>query len=205
MYKVPVAKEGIWFIVIPVCLGLPFLFTGMFWLGIILFLPGIFCAYFFRDPERVITDDKALVLCPADGRVMEICEEDGCKVIRIFMSVLNVHIQRAPFSGVIKSVEHKPGRFLHAMSPNACVENEQNIITIYTDNGEYKIKQIAGILARRIVCCVKPGDSTKKGDRIGMIRFGSQVDITCPVTVEITVRPGERVVGGKTVIGKLEG
>ncbi len=163
-----------------------------------------FFAYFFRDPARIIPAGEKSIIAPADGKIIEIYKENGGSRIKIFMSVFNVHIQRAPVAGVISAVEYKPGKFLHAMSPNAYVENEQNIITIAADNGNFKVIQIAGILARRIVCRVKPGDKVQKGDKIGMIRFGSQVDIYMPESVEIAVNPGQKTTGGRTLIGSLK-
>ncbi|MDD5022185.1 MAG: phosphatidylserine decarboxylase family protein [Endomicrobiaceae bacterium] len=204
MSKSFIVKEGYPFILIPLCIGALLMGIGIFWMGILFILTSIFCAYFFRDPARIIPDGEKSVIAPADGKVIEISKENGGSQIKIFMSVLNVHVQRAPVSGVISAVEYKPGKFLHAMSPNACVENEQNIITIAVDGENFKVKQIAGVLARRIVCWVKLGDKVQKGDKIGMIRFGSQVDIFVPESVKIMVKPGQKTIGGKTLIGSLK-
>ena len=201
-------KEGWPFIFIPLVLGILILsvFRGStpYALGVLLIVFGSFSAFFFRDPVRSIRDDAGLILSPADGTVMEISEEDGAKCVKIFLSVFNVNLQRSPVEGVVKSVEYRPGKFLPAMRQEAHILNEQNIITIETKDGEYKVKQIAGILARRVVSWVRRGDKVSKGQKIGLIKFGSQVDVYFPKgsPAEIVVAKGDKVVSGITVLAR---
>jgi len=180
---------------------------GFFLFAALFFLFGLFLLYFFRDPERKINQDEKHILAPADGKVMEVMEENGRKTIRIFMSPLDVHIQRAPVRGIVESVEYKKGKFLQAFRKQASVENEQNIIRLGGDAGGLEIKQIAGVLARRIECWVKPGQRLGQGERLGMIKLGSQVDLTLSAglskIVVLKVKQGEKVQAGKTVIGDI--
>lgn len=201
-----IAKEGIPFIVIPLVLGISAILLGRFWVypGAVLVLLALFCCYFFRDPSRNVLQDNRLVISPADGRVMEITKEGDSKVIRIFLSVFNVHLQRAPITGTVTSMEYKPGKFLPAMDKAAHIENEQNIIKIKNQQGEYVVKQIAGILARRVVSWVKQGDEIKMGQHIGLIKFGSQVDISMPGAADIKVKEGDKVTGGLTVLAEFK-
>ncbi|OGS18284.1 MAG: phosphatidylserine decarboxylase [Elusimicrobia bacterium RIFOXYA2_FULL_40_6] len=194
-----IAKDGLPFISGFGILGICLWFLSVP-LGVISWVLAGFCLYFFRDPNRIVPKDNVMVLSPADGKVMEITEENDKKIIRIFLSIFNVHIQRSPFSGTIKSIEYKPGKFLPAMSKNACIVNEQNIFTIDTVYGEIEIRQIAGIIARRVVAWVKPGEAIEAGQRIGIIKFGSQVDICLPAKAEILVKASEKVKGGNSII-----
>ena len=171
-------------------------------LGILALALGAFIAFFFRDPKREISRNDNHIISPADGTVLEVSEHGGAKTIRIFLSVFNVHLQRAPVSGTIKNVEYKPGKFLPAMKPEAHVENEQNIITMETPKGNYVVKQIAGILARRVISWVKAGDSVALGQKIGFIKFGSQVDLTLPASADVKVKTGDKVRGGLTVLAE---
>src|SRR3989339_694674 len=191
------AKEGIPFIFIPLALGVLFLILGHGWTipgGIALIL-GLFCAFFFRDPARTIPPEEKAILSPCDGTVMYVGEEDGKKVIRTFLSIFNVHIQRASVQGVVKKVEYRPGKFLPAMNAKAHIENEQNSITVETPSGDYEIVQIAGIIARRIACRVRAGDRLQKGQQVGLIRFGSQVDLYLPSAVTVKVKAGDKITG----------
>jgi phosphatidylserine decarboxylase len=204
-----IAKEGCVFVVIPVIAGILFLlfFKSVFlvFFGWLFILTGIFCAFFFRDPARKIPAGENLVLSPCDGTVMETSVEKDVKVIRVFLSVFNVHIQRSPVSGLLKNVEYRPGRFLPANKPEAHMVNEQNIFTIQTKKGSLIIvKQIAGILARRVVAWSKAGDSLQAGDKIGLIKFSSQVDLHLPLSAGIKVKPGDKINGRETIIGEFE-
>jgi len=203
-----IPKEGYVFVVVPVAIGVIFLFfTGNIFsvpCGTLFLLIGAFCAFFFRDPSRKIPLGENLVLSPGDGTVMEAGEVKGEKVIRVFLSVFNVHIQRSPVAGTVKSVEYRRGKFLKANDAQAHIVNEQNIFTIETAKGVVIVKQIAGILARRVVAWSRAGDVLKSGDKIGLIKFGSQVDIHLPLSARITVKPGDRVTAGETVIGEFE-
>lgn len=202
-----IVKEGYQFIIVPLILGLVFLIAGR---GIILIamvtlcvLVSLFCLYFFRDPEIEITRGDNLILSPCNGMVLEVSENETEKVIRVFLSVLDVHLQRSPVPGKVKSVEYKSGKFLKAIEPQAHIVNEQNIITIENESGKYLVKQIAGILARRCVSWVKPGDVLKPGDKIGMIKFSSQVDLHIPRNTDIKVSRGDKVVSGVTIFATL--
>lgn len=198
-----IANEGWPFILIPLCAGVLFFVFGRssaaFYAGGIFVALALFCAYFFRNPERSAPQDDRLVISPCDGTVMEVTEENGVKVIRTFLSVLNVHIQRSPCSGTVKSVQHCPGKFLPAMDARACTENEQIVTVIDSPKGEIVVKQIAGILARRCVSWMKPGDTVAMGQRIGLIKFGSQVDVDLPKNADIKVKAGDKVAAGITI------
>lgn len=200
-----IVKEGIPFILLPIIFGSVLIYLGRYWVypGFIVLLLGIFCIYFFRDPSRNVPDAGNVILSPGDGRVMEVKEEDGKKVIRIFLSVFNVHLQRAPVSGKVTGVEYRRGKFLPAMMSNAHKINEQNVITIKHPKGDFVVKQIAGILARRVVSWVKPQDEISAGEKIGLIRFGSQVDLYVPNTAVVKVKAGDDVVAGETIIGEI--
>jgi phosphatidylserine decarboxylase len=202
-----ISSEGMPFIAIPAAAGVFFFIAGRGPLavvaGIVCVTLSLFCAFFFRDPARTIPVDARYMVAPCDGTVMEITEENGQKVVRVFLSVFNVHIQRSPVAGTVTNVEYRPGRFLPAMDPQAHAVNEQNIITIATPAGEYVVKQIAGILARRVVAWVKPGDTLAQGQKIGLIKFGSQVDLHMPTQAKVRVAIGGRVVGGETIVAEL--
>ncbi len=175
--------------------------------GIVFLVLAAFCLFFFRDPERKVVVDPRFIIGPADGRVLDVvpCDEGpfkGGHLVRIFLSVFNVHIQRAPIKGRVETVTYKKGRFLDARDPRAHVENEQNSVLLSGPQGKMIVTQIAGLIARRIVCWVKEGDELKQGDRYGLIRFGSQVDLVLPATANVRVAVGEKIVGGETVIAE---
>jgi len=170
--------------------------------GFFMLIAGFFI-YFFRDPDREYPEGEGIVLSPADGRIMDIVQNRENTTIKIFMSPLDVHIQRAPVSGMIESVEYMPGKFLRAYEPAASLENEKNTIKMRDDKLEqFEVVQIAGIMARRIVCWVKENSRVSRGERIGMIKLGSQVNLKMPSRVRVQVKPGERVVAGVTVVGR---
>jgi phosphatidylserine decarboxylase len=180
-------------------------------LALVCFLATAFCAYFFRDPARVIPQGDGLILSPADGRILEIIEgQDSIAtepvwILRIFLSVFEPHLQRSPFAGRVRAIRYKTGKFLDARHPQAPFENEQNRIEIVSDSGKYilVVTQIAGLIARRIVCWVKEGQQVKAGERIGLIRFGSQVDVVMPKTSKLRVKTGDFVTAGDTVLAEL--
>ncbi len=178
----------------------------MNWVGGICIFLGVFVLYFFRDPQRVIPQDPAAVVSPADGRVVEIVEEawEGRpgRRISIFLAVWDVHVQRAPVTGTIRRVDYRPGKFFAAMRARASVENEQNVFTVSTPRGEIMFKQIAGWIARRVVSWKAAGDAVTRGERVGMIRFGSRVDVWLPPEAEITVRKGQHVAGGSDILAQ---
>ena len=178
-----------------------FLLLGWVCLGIAL-LVGLF----FRDPHRQIPAEKGLVLAPADGKVLDLAKQsDGTTRVSIFLSLLDVHINRSPIGGTIREVRYEPGRFRMAFDRRASVENERNVLTVANGSLTVRFSQIAGILARRIVCWKKPGDEVESGERIGLIRFGSRVDVFVPDNVTLELNRGDRVRGGSTVIGRVVG
>jgi len=173
-----------------------------FALGCVLIIFALFCMYFFRDPKIEITQGEGLILSPCNGTVMEVTEEGEQKIIRVFLSIFSVHLQRSPVSGTVVDVTHKDGKFYAAWNPLAQSQNEQNIITIQSEDGVYVVRQIAGLVARRCVSWVKKGDTLKIGDKIGMIKFSSQVDLHLPKTAVINLKPADKTKAGITVMGK---
>lgn len=169
-------------------------------IGSILIVFALFCMFFFRDPKIKITQGEGIILSPCNGTVLEVTEEEHEKIVRVFLSVFSVHLQRSPVDGDVLDVKHKPGKFLAAWDPRAHVENEQNIISIQSDCGVFVVRQIAGLVARRCVSWVKTGDRLKAGDKIGMIKFSSQVDLHLPKTTTVVVQPGEKTRAGITII-----
>jgi phosphatidylserine decarboxylase len=173
--------------------------------GFFLFVAA-FSLAFFRDAERTIPKTEDL-LSPADGTVTEVATVDGegygkGKVIRIFLSVFDGHIQRSPAAGKVTAITYTPGLFLNAMDPKAAFMNEANAVEILTARGRILVKQIAGLIARRIVCRVRVNDELEAGERIGLIRYGSQVDLYVPMDVEVTVKEGDKVRAGLTSMAK---
>jgi phosphatidylserine decarboxylase len=176
------------------------------WTALPLFLLGAFCAWFFRDPERLVPVGP-VALSPADGRVMQVVQEgDRQTRISIFLNIFNVHVNRSPISGVIADITYKPGRFLVASRAIASAENEQNVITVRAADGTKVVfKQIAGLIARRIVCTKRVGDFVQAGERIGLIKFGSRVDVIVGPEWRVEVSPGARVSAGSSVLARRAG
>lgn len=199
-------NEGYRFGAPPLLLGLAALPLGFYWAGSILIFLGAFVFYFFRDPERAAPADPDLVVAPGDGRVVVIAEEplDGTlgKRVSIFLSVWDVHVNRSPFAGTLRKIEYRPGRFYAAMRARASEENEQNIFLLDTDRGTLMFKQIAGWIARRVVSWKEPGAAVRTGERIGMIRFGSRMDVWLPCEAEILVKKGQFVAAGATPLAR---
>jgi phosphatidylserine decarboxylase len=202
-------KEGYYF-------GLPLLILGgaaylaqYTIVAVALVCLALFVFSFFRDPERVIPSEPGAIVSPGDGRVVVVTDEENAgrpgKRISIFLAVWNVHVNRAPASGVIISMEYRPGKFLAAMRERASLENEQNVFTLSTDAGEMVFKQIAGLIARRVVSWKEEGERVARGERIGLVRFGSRVDVWLPKDAEILVRVGENVKGGSSVLARWPG
>ena len=180
-------------------------------IAIIFTLIFLLSVYFFRDPNRKSPAGDNLVLSPADGRVVEIVNENENLFVKepvvrvsIFLSVFNVHVNRIPISGQVAYFDYKKGKFLAAFKRNASIENEQTIIGIQTPHGRVLFKQIAGFIARRIVCNIRLGDKVTGGDRFGIIKFGSRADIMMPQNgTTILVKKGQTVKAGQTIIGKI--
>lgn len=199
-----IVKESIPYIVVPLLLAAGAAALGFWWVAAILILVTLFMAFFFRDPKRVPPSDTDVVVSPADGKVTRISSAgDGSTVISIFLSPFDVHINRSPIPGKIVDVLYSPGKFLMATNEKASLVNEQNALTIQGEKITVVCKQIAGILARRIVCWKAEGDSLGLGERFGMIKFSSRTDVLLPANVRVTVKEGDRVRGGTTVIGRI--
>ncbi len=166
-----------------------------------LFVLALFCLYFFRDPERAIPDGPVAV-SPADGKVVAIRSDQTPARISIFLNIFDVHVNRAPIAGKIGKVEYTKGQFLVASREVASSQNERNTVTIRGDGTDVSFAQIAGLIARRIVFWKKPGDDVAKGERVGLIKFGSRVDVFLGPEWEITVQPGEHVKGGSSILAR---
>ena len=200
-------KDGFRFALPPLVLGVVLMIFRWWW-GAIFVALGLFVLYFFRDPERQIPGEPGAVVSPADGRVVEVVDEPlgdrPGKRISIFLSVFDVHVNRAPVAGQVRRVDYHRGAFMAAWKEKASSANEQNAITIATPAGEMTFKQIAGWVARRILCWTRIGDEVRIGQRIGMIRFGSRVDVWLPADAEILVQRGQHVAGGATQIARWQ-
>jgi len=210
-YGIPVAAEGWPFILPLAAVTLLFFLLGWKSPGFSLLALTLFVLFFFRDPERTLPEGKGVVVSPADGRVIvikDIFEPDylkqDVKQISIFLSVFNVHVNRAPVGGSVEVVKYNPGKFHVASVDKASLDNEQTAMVISDGKNKILVKQIAGLIARRIVCYAKPGDALKSGERYGLIRFGSRVDLFLPKTAEVRVKVGDRIKGGRDVIGVLK-
>lgn len=170
-------------------------------------LLGAFCLWFFRDPEREIPTESGAIVSPGDGKVTEVAIVNSGGIsqrrISIFLNVFNVHVNRSPITGVIRDVHYQQGKFLNALKANCAEENEQNIVTVEGDGRTVVFKQIAGLIARRIVCTVKAGDTVARGQRIGLIKFGSRVDVVFDSDAGIQVKVGDHVKGGATILAML--
>ena len=203
------AREGIPFVLIGLFIAIAFIFLGLWWLAAVFIALAAFTAFFFRDPEREITTDANLVVSAADGRVTRIEKlnperADSPNVVSVFLSIFDVHINRAPIAGEVTEVVYSKGRFVIATRDDASQINEQNALTIKNERLTVVCKQIAGVVARRIICWKRAGDRVALGERFGLIRFGSRTDLILPPEVEIAVKVGDKVHGGVTIIGRLQ-
>ena len=210
--ELPMASEGYPFILFSgfatlICSLLGFPIPAL----ICLLLTG-FVTYFFRDPCRVLPDEQGAIVCPADGKVIVVREVDDDRFLQqrvmkisIFMDVFNVHVNRIPFAGTVERVVLSPGKFYAADKDAAVLNNEFCAVTIHTPgNHRYTVVQIAGLIARRIVCRAEKGDQVVAGQRFGLIRFGSRVDLYLPLSTQVRVSEGQKVTAGETVLGILE-
>jgi phosphatidylserine decarboxylase len=203
-------KEGYWF-------GLPPLVVGGVLLavrtplsvafGAVLVFLALFVFSFFRNPDRKIPMEPGVVVSPADGRVVVVKDEENAgrpgKRISIFLAIWNVHVNRSPAAGTIAKLEYKPGKFLAAWAEKASLENEQNVFTLSSEYGEIVFKQIAGWVARRVVSWKKTGDTVGRGELVGLVRFGSRVDVWLPEGAEVAVKVGDNVKGGSSVVARM--
>ena len=193
---------------VPAALAVIVLVLGFWPVALAFGILGAFMAFFFRDPTRQPPTDANVVVAPADGRVtrvkpVEAGDDISATVLSIFLSPLDVHINRAPIAGEITNVSYTRGKFLMATNENASLVNEQNALTIEGEKITVVCKQIAGILARRIVCWKRAGERVALGERFGLIKFSSRTDVVLPASVEVTVAEGARVQGGTTIIGRI--
>jgi phosphatidylserine decarboxylase len=210
--KLPLAREGFPFIFIGI--GITVILAAFCWttLSIITSVITLFVIYFFRDPERHPLGEENAVVSPADGRILEfrtVTGKDGPMgrpsiKVSIFMNVFNVHVNRIPIAGTIKEISYHPGKFLSADLDKASEQNENNRITLeMNDSREIMVIQIAGLVARRIACWIRKGDTVKTGQRFGLIRFGSRLEVFLPEDSHVAVQVGQKVKAGETVIGFL--
>jgi len=209
---VPFAKEGIPFIAAPAGVTLLAGWVGRPIVAIGAALLTLFVAWFFRNPARVVPQAPRLVVAPGDGKVIAIEEEFEPKFLKdrsvrltIFLNVFDVHINRIPCDGVVEDVQYQPGLFLVASRPDATLRNEQNAVMIRTSEGAKVLcVQVAGLIARRIVCWISSGNQAVRGERFGLIRFGSRMDTFLPIGTCLRVSVGDRVKGGETILGELQ-
>lgn len=196
------------FLIIAVILGAAaFVFPSVYlWIGVVVFtLIAFFMAYFFRDPERVISSEADIIVSPADGRVTRVEENENGKFISIFLSPVDVHINRSPIAGKITKISYITGRKKPATSDQASIVNERNSLTIEGEKITVVCTQIAGILARRIVCWKKEGDTLAPGERFGLIKFSSRTDLQMPPNVDVLVKVDDKVKGGETIVARIIG
>lgn len=196
-------KEGIPFVMVPLIAAVILAVFGFWILAGVLAALALFMAFFFRDPARTVPTDESIVVSAADGRVTRIDETDEGKLVSVFLSPLDVHINRSPIAGLVRSVTYIAGKKMPATSNQASFVNERNSLTIEGTKITVVCTQIAGILARRIVCWSKEGDNLDLGQKFGLIKFSSRTDLLMPKNVEIMVGIGDRVRGGETVIARI--
>lgn len=195
---------GLGFVVVAV---IAWYVSHMLWLVALPVVLALFFLWFFRDPSRTVPQEPGLIVSPGDGKVEEVewieFPDGGRLRMTIFLNVFDVHVNRVPVGGVVTLAEHHEGQFMNAMKPESAVHNEQTLITV--DAGGYTVsfKQIAGLLARRIVCNLKVGDRVERGQRMGLIKFGSRVDVLMPAETNPHVKVGDRVKGGSSILGQL--
>ncbi|MCX7817385.1 MAG: phosphatidylserine decarboxylase family protein [Syntrophales bacterium] len=207
----PILKEGMPFIIPLIFLTLIAAICRFPFLAVLLGVSTLFVSWFFRNPERNIPSNPALILAPADGRIIKV--ENGvthemlgepCRKVSIFMNVFNVHVNRAPCGGLVEDISYRKGQFFAANLDRAVFENEQNALLLRREDGKkLVVVQIAGLVARRIVCWVTRGTEVLRGQRFGMIKFGSRLDVYLPVETRILVKVGDRVLAGESPIGEL--
>lgn len=209
--EIPIAQEGLPFILFCAFVTLIIAVLGYAPLALLALLVTFFVTWFFRNPCRILPADHDALICPADGKVIAVKEMFDERFLRkevvrisIFMNVFNVHVNRVPFAGTVERILFKPGKFYAADKHQAALHNEHCAMIVNTKAQQrYVIVQIAGFIARRIVCWVEPGDNLTGGQQYGLIRFGSRVDLYLPQRTKITVKKGQKVRAGETVLGKM--
>jgi len=206
--RIPLAREGYPFILASIFVTIVTWLAGLCVAGYIFLGITVFIVSFFRDPERDIPSGEDSIVSPADGKVIVVRRVTEGRILKaeaiqisIFMNVFNVHVNRVPASGRVSEVFYNPGKFFSADKDKASLENEQNALLIEAENGKkFAVNQIAGLIARRIVCYAKEGDAVEKGRRFGMIRFGSRLDVYLPVDCRANVKEGDKVKAGSTIL-----
>jgi len=206
--RIPLAREGYPFILASIFVTIVTWLAGLCVAGYIFLGITVFIVSFFRDPERDIPSGEDSIVSPADGKVIVVKRVTEGRILKaeaiqisIFMNVFNVHVNRVPASGRVSEVFYNPGKFFSADKDKASLENEQNALLIEAENGKkFAVNQIAGLIARRIVCYAKKGDMIEKGKRFGMIRFGSRLDVYLPVDCRVNVKEGDRVLAGSSIL-----
>ena len=206
-FFVPILDDGWRFIAIFAVVTFLAALTGLAWLFWPLMVLTLWSIYFFRDPPRRIPQTSHVIVSPADGKVTDLSVVTSAGIprnrISIFLNVFNVHVNRSPIAGVIRDVRYQRGKFLNAMAANSAEENEQNIVTVEGEGHTVVFKQIAGLIARRIIFTRKVGDTVARGERIGLIKFGSRVDVLLDRNVSLQIKIGDRVMGGESVLALL--
>lgn len=197
-------------IIPPTLVGVGLVLAGWHWVGAFLLFSALGVAFFFRDPHRAPSAFSGAVVSPADGRIVSVAEIDEPDYLRtpgrrisVFMSLFNVHVNYAPVTGQVEFLLHRKGAFRRAYLPEASVKNENNSIGIRSEQHRLMVRQIAGTVARRIVCKVRKGDRVQSGEKIGLIKFGSRVDVFVPLEWEVLVKEGDRVKGGITQLARI--
>jgi phosphatidylserine decarboxylase len=208
--RIPIVADGYRFIIPLAIITVGLALSPLVWLAGVSGLLLLFVLNFFRDPDRDIPNEEGVIVSPGDGKIVEIIEEkdpmldEPYRRVSIFLNVFNVHVQRIPVGGRIGQVKYNKGKFLNAASHKASLENEQNAMIIDTGKQKVLVKQIAGLIARRIVCWAKEGDNYSLGQRYGLIRFGSRVDLFLQLSAEVKVSLGDHVSGVSSIIGYLK-
>ncbi len=204
MKQLPMVRDGYFYgLFMAVAAGLLAWLAGWPW-AIVPVLLGVFFLWFFRDPERAITSEPGAIVSPADGKVTDVSpvQVNGVRRTRIsiFLNVFDVHVNRSPIAGVIQDVRYQRGKFMNAMNPACAEDNEQNAVTVEGEGQVLVFKQIAGLLARRIVFTKKIGEQVSRGERVGLIKFGSRTDVILDAAAHVQIKVGDRVKGGSTVL-----
>jgi phosphatidylserine decarboxylase len=210
--EMPIAKEGFPFILFCGFATLTCSISGFYAVSLAGLLTTFFVTWFFRDPSRILPPDDNVIICPADGKIIAVKEmfderflQQNVIRVSIFMNVFNVHVNRVPFAGTVERVLFKPGKFYSADKHQAALHNEYCAMIVSTESKQqYASVQIAGLIARRIVCWAEPGDQIKAGQRYGLIRFGSRVDLYLPKETEVIVREGQKVRAGESVLARVK-
>ncbi|MEF9475173.1 MAG: phosphatidylserine decarboxylase family protein [Candidatus Mariimomonas ferrooxydans] len=211
MFLLRIAPEGFPYLTVALILTFAVYFIGKPWMALFPLVLFLYMLLFFRDPDRIIPEDRDTFVSPADGKIIlikdtieEVYTGEKVKQISIFMSIFDVHVNRSPCDGRVDKIKHTPGGFRAAYTNEAELSNENIAMLLNTGYGKILVRQVAGLIARRAVCRVSPGDSLKKGQRYGIIKFGSRVDIYLPENVRVKVVLGQKVKAGETVLAAID-